>query len=911
MLLNKHEVGGPDIREDLMAYWSRKAWLLAAAASATMVSVPAFAQEASDDESNFGDIIVTAQKREERLQEVPVAVSAFDAQVLQESGVRDIKDLIILAPSLNVTSTASESSTTARIRGIGTVGDNPGLESSVGVTIDGVYRPRNSVGFGDLGEIERIEVLRGPQGTLFGKNTSAGVLNVVTARPSFNFGGSAELTAGNYGAAGASGSITGPLGSGETLAARLYGVVRQRDGFLDVVTGTGPRVQSDDVDQKYYSFRGQLLWVPTENIDVRIIADLSHRDENCCAAVQLFTGTTSAFIDALTPNDTGTLVPVNRTALGLAPTLGTNRLLPNRPYDRVAFANRDTNQVIEEDGISAEVNWETGIGDITSVTAFRNWESTNAQDSDFTTADILYRPADGQNAFRFEQFSQELRMQGTAFGDRLDWLVGAFYANEDLTRRDALLFGSQYTAYWDFLAAGTLSPASLNAFITAGTPLPPLIQATLGTVGLPGTTPAYPTGGGSRDSYLQNSESIALFTHNNIKLTEQLELTLGLRWTQEEKNVTSDFSTNAPGCATVEGILGRDLAVGQTLSASLAQIRALGQGIFCVLPSLRSGLDNGVFQQSSTEEEFSGTAKVSFQVTPDVLTYFSYARGYKAGGFNLDRAFNGVSVVRNPANITATNPTGIVSQSATYANAFPGEFVDSYELAMKSTLFGGDVLFNLTGFYQIFENFQLNTFTGISFIVTPIPEVTSRGAELELGWITPVEGLTLNGNVAYAQTQYEDRLFPTGATTTDNTLPGSNLSLSPEWYVNGNVAYERPVMGTLTFRGNLAARWTSEYNTGSDLLPPKIQDAFTVVNLTAGIGAEDDSWRVELWSKNLLDEEYTQVGFNGTLQGGSGITSSVQLGGVADPYNPLQDTITYNAFLGAPRTFGATVRFKY
>ena len=175
-----------------------------------LVQAPlALAQGSGADEeeaSTLDKITVTAQKREEALQDVPVVVTALSEKMLQDNGVRDIKDLQQLVPGLTVTSTQSESLTTARIRGIGTVGDNAGLESSVGVVIDGVYRPRNGVGFGDLGELERIEVLKGPQGTLFGKNTSAGVINVVTKRPSYQQSAEAELTVGNYGTVGVSGS---------------------------------------------------------------------------------------------------------------------------------------------------------------------------------------------------------------------------------------------------------------------------------------------------------------------------------------------------------------------------------------------------------------------------------------------------------------------------------------------------------------------------------------------------------------------------------------------------------------------------------------------------------------------------------------------------------------------------------
>jgi len=144
------------------------------------------------------EVVVTAQKREQNLQEVPIAVIALSGQQLHDAGVSDLKNMTALTPGLTVTSTTSENSTTARIRGIGTVGDNVGLESSVGVVIDGVYRPRNGVGFGNLGEIDRIEVLEGPQGELFGKNNDAGVINVVTKRPSSTFGVTGEITGGKF-----------------------------------------------------------------------------------------------------------------------------------------------------------------------------------------------------------------------------------------------------------------------------------------------------------------------------------------------------------------------------------------------------------------------------------------------------------------------------------------------------------------------------------------------------------------------------------------------------------------------------------------------------------------------------------------------------------------------------------------
>ncbi len=212
------------------------------------LALPAFAQDAApaaqQEAKTLDTLVVTAQKREEVMQDVPIAVTALSQQTLQDTGVRDIKDLQILVPGLTVTSTQSETITTARIRGIGTVGDNVGLESSVGVVIDGVYRSRNSTGFGDLGELERIEVLKGPQGTLFGKNTSSGVINVVTRKPGFERTADGEVTFGNYSALGLAGSFNTPLG--DYAALRVYAAHRNRDGWMTVKTGAGPRSEDPE-----------------------------------------------------------------------------------------------------------------------------------------------------------------------------------------------------------------------------------------------------------------------------------------------------------------------------------------------------------------------------------------------------------------------------------------------------------------------------------------------------------------------------------------------------------------------------------------------------------------------------------------------------------------------------------------
>src|SRR3954449_2216543 len=243
---------------------------------------PAVSNQAREQQPvDTSDIVITATRRNEALSDVPMAVSAVTAESLRNTGATDIRQLNQVAPSLLVSSTSSEGgAAVARIRGVGTVGDNPGLESSVGVFIDGVYRSRVGVGLTELGPLDRIEVLRGPQGTLFGRNTSAGLISIITAKPRFQPELSGQLDLGNYDMRRLELSATGPIT--DTLAARLDGVYVKRDGYLkDVISGRTVN------DRDRWMLRGQVLYQPSDNLSVRIIGDYSKRNEECCAATYL------------------------------------------------------------------------------------------------------------------------------------------------------------------------------------------------------------------------------------------------------------------------------------------------------------------------------------------------------------------------------------------------------------------------------------------------------------------------------------------------------------------------------------------------------------------------------------------------------------------------------------------------
>jgi outer membrane receptor protein involved in Fe transport len=802
------------------------------AAAAFYASAAAAQQPGSPAQSTLivaDEIVVTAQKREERLQDVPISVTAISSRRLQDSGVRDIKDLTLLTPGLTVTSSSTEAYTTARIRGVGTVGDNPGLESSVGVVIDGVYRPRNGVGFGDLGELERIEVLKGPQGTLFGKNTSAGVISVVTARPEFDFKSNVELTAGNYGTLDGSASVTGPL-LGETVAGRFHVVSRNRDGFHDVSTGSGPRGDQEDGDREATTARGQLLIRAADGVDVRLIGDYARREESCCLAAQVALGGSQAIIDALTP-DAGVVNPANA-------------------FDRNVFANRSTGQSIRDAGISAEVTGYFGEHTLTSLTAWRNWEAVNGQESDYTSVDIIYREDDSDYFAEFGQFSQELRLAGQT--PRFNWVLGGFFAAEDLDAGFNALYGTQFEPYYGLLFSQGVQPNLIS-----------LLN------GLPAGT-SFAGGQGARDMHEQQSDTYALFTNNTYSLTQRADLTLGLRYTIEEKTLDSMYTNTdgGVGCATARQ---RFAAVNATLPTAVIPsfynlgCSVLGDPVF----------NNLAAQQTIDESEWSGTTKLAYRFTDHVMSYVSYARGYKASGFNLDRERTQVA------------STGAPVFAADTDTRFRPEIVDSYELGSKTTWLERSLLLNAAAFYQQLDDFQLNTFTGVGFVVMSIPEVKSRGVDFDFIWLPPrgIRNFSMQGGITYADTRY-GTFTPTFVGLA--RLPNNQVSFAPKWSGSLSVTYDRPIRANLIWRGNIGAKATSRYNTGSDLNPGKDQDAYTLVNARIGLGPQDERWMIEAWSQNLTDEEYAQVIFDATYQ---------------------QNTL--NAFLGAPRTYGLTLRMQF
>jgi len=574
------------------------------------------------------------------------------------------------------------------------------------------------------------------------------------------------------------------------------------------------------------------------------------------------------------------------------------------PFARVAYANRPYSQQLKDMGLSAEFNYDFNDAvALTSITAIRSNKAELGSDADYTAADIFYIPTDGSNYTQFDQLSQEFRLAGER--GPLNWLVGVFAAQEDIDNQAVLNYGTDFYDYMD----GKL----VQGF-------PALLGRPKGTQHVPGTARI--------DNHWQNSTTFALFTNNDCAFNESLTGTLGLRYTSEEKELTSQHQTFSESCQWAEGT---PLA---GVSAALAAQ--------CV-PFMNAdfdGLSGGTNVQNIDEEEFSGTAKLAWRVNEGVMVYGSASRGYKAGGFNLDRegvlcAANGTPVVTTRPSVplgspaSALNPvpmpthsgcptangllaTGRATNSwvADPNTSFAPEIVEAFEIGTKTQWFDNSLLVNLALFHQTFTDFQLNTFAGTQFVVVTLPEVVSEGIDADFFWNSPWEGFTVQGGGTIADTVIS-RFDTDDFDNFTDFVPVSHmqdrrLSFAPRYTASLAATYETEMTDTLIFRANVSGKYNSAYNTGSDLNSVKRQEEFTLINARIGIGTADDKWRVELWGSNIFDEDYIQVGFNGSFQ----VTTNPPAYVGQDPGVVNNPTSTYPAFLGAPRTFGLTLRSK-
>ncbi|MFP4518613.1 MAG: TonB-dependent receptor [Oceanicaulis sp.] len=888
----------------------KAAALGASALAAGVVTTGAYAQSP--------DIItVTAQKREQTLQEVPIAVTVVDAETLQDSQIVDAIDLQSVIPALRVSQLERSSNATFIIRGQGNGANNPGIEPSVAVYIDGVFRPRAGSVISDLMGIERVEVLRGPQSTLFGKNATAGVVSIVTEEPSFEFGGEVSATIGNYNQRILKGSVTGPLS--ESLAFSLSGSRNQRDGYYENVGAGG-----DFNDRDRWAVRGQLLFLPTDNLELRLIADYDEIDEQCCGADRVIDGVTA---------------PLIRDVLGGQTSAGAG-------FNYQIASDLANDNKIENAGVSLQADWNLNDNmTLSSITSLRTYDDFVDFEGDFTTLSLLGENIRGLDV---ETFTQEFRLTGD-WNNRAFYLLGAFFSNEDMTVEDTRIYGTDTRAYVDLLtASGTITVAPGVVIPDASTSAITLIEA---------VTPFafntfYQPGGGTRFTAEQTDQQMQLFGQVDFDITDRLTLTAGLAYFQSEKEVdftnvvrSNPFSDlnlveigeplilaglvqNAlslptpPSSAQIAAFAGAD-------PATFAAFQAAAAGASTVFPSSGAPLANPLltlFEQGlqplgpltpfpnsvetgeTSDSDWPYTLRLAYDVTDRMNVYASFARGFKASSWNLTP-----DTRPNTADVAALAAAGELAADT----AIPGapfavntaialgvygnqrfarpEITETFEIGLKTQFDWG--FLNVAVFDQTITDFQSSIFQGAGFAVINAGEQSSQGLEFDTS-ITPpgIPGLTLNLAGLWMSAEYDDfqgAPVVTGSAVdlTDGVpdgrgdLTGSEVAGIPEFAGSFGFQYARELdFGEAFVRADY--QYASETQLGNDL-PASLTREVSTINASVGVNL-DNGIEALLWARNLNEDEYYTAGFPTTLQPGS-----------------------FSAYANQPRTYGLTLRASF
>lgn len=848
--------------------------LLAGAATIAIAPTAAFAQDADEPvedgteavDSNI--IVVTATKREQTLQETPISVSVTSGETLEQAQIRDVLDLQTVAPSLRVSQLQNSSSSTFIIRGFGNGDNNFGIEPSVGVFIDGVFRSRSASSLNDLANVQRIEVLNGPQSTLFGKNASAGVISVITRAPQFQFGGSIEAGYGEFNDIRLKADITGPIT--DTVAFALDGSYNKRDGYGRIVNLNN----ADINDRNRYTARGQLLFEPSDSLRIRAIADYSKIDEACCVVSTLVAGPTAPAVFAV------------------GGALSTDFF----SYD--TFLNKVPVNKVENYGGSVQADLEFGALSLTSITAYRELKNFVDQDVDFTSADIVSEVRDQQ----VETFTQELRLTSD-FDGPLNFLLGGFFFDESVTQDSALTTGTASRPFFTLLArAASGNPAFTFNGVEAGLGLP---QNSIFSPGLL-----------TSEVYSMDNQSWSVFGTVDFEPIDGLVFTGGFNYTDDKKdfalqgtafdelahiNLVDAFITGATGglVTTRAQFLALPALQQQALAAAATNPQVnplLGLAPFQFQPPFLT-IPNAVESGKTRDDDLSYTLRAAYQFNDNINAYFSYATGFKASSINLSRdsrpAFG--DFIPGPGRSTFLAPSspitdgGLIVPNLTTGSRFAGpENAEVWELGFKGQWDGLNV--NLALFDQTLKGFQSFLFTGTGFQLNNAGEQSVTGFELDTR-IQPTDGLVFT----FAMT-YLDALYDSFTDSPVGDLSGLRPGGIPEFNIATSATYTHEFGDSgnrLITRVDYSHESNTDINNGLPTFNASLGNTqifrreVNLVNASMTF-AMDNGLELGLYARNLLDDQYIITVFDGVAQSG-----------------------TVSGYPSAPRTWGGLVRFKF
>jgi len=674
------------------------------------------------------EVTVTAQKREESIQDVGIAITAYTGDQLDQLGFTNAQQVTAMAPGVQTVQPNGEANYSVAIRGVVANDFATNVESPVALYIDEVYISQMSGAGFMLYDMERVEILRGPQGTLFGRNATGGLVHYITRKPSPEFEGYVKGTVGDYDEY----KLEGAVGGGnDVVSVRFSGTYNDADGYIDNrYPGKGKLNNADD-----QSYRAQLLYSPTDNLD--ILLNIRHGEQD------IDTG----FFKYVSSVEPGKLTPG----------------VPNPVLDGYvdakrgdvwagSFNNPGFND-LKTDGYTGTVKWAFGDVTLTSITDYSTVKRNYIEDSDASPVEFFnfYLTTDA------EQTSQELRLDGTA--EHFNWVAGLYYLGLDLDDSNG------YQS--DPFSAGGATPGAI---------------------------------GGVYNPYTSNLDSYSAYGQVDYQLTDQVELILGARYIQDEKDYeyTDEFV--------------------EFLNPDKKNFTAPSNFGYRIV--------DGYYKDSRKDEEWGGRAQVNWTLSDDLMLYTSFNRGVRGGGYN--------------APIIPLSFTG-----QAYDNdimSYDPENLDAYEVGFKSTLFDGLARLNGAAYYYDYKDYQAFFIFGIQTF-TVNTDAEAKGGELELT-TSPIDGLDILLGAAYNDI--------------DVDLPGGGTSpsvVSPEWNFNGMIRYEWPMLG-----GFVAAQADAVYVDNRVFaltgLEPSDADSYTLTNVSLSYATEDRDWLLRAFVDNVTDEKY-------------------------------------------------------
>jgi outer membrane receptor protein involved in Fe transport len=780
------------------------------AAALAALAMPVMAQPLVLEE-----VVVTAQKRVQSLSDVPLSVSAVGGEQMRDASIMDLADLTPYIPNFQKADTSIGQYLT--IRGIGS-GINQGFEQSVVQFIDDVPLGRGPLARVPFADLERIEVLRGPQNVLFGKNAIAGALSMVTAKPTEELSGRLLLEyEPEYETTVATAAISGPIT--DSLRGRIALRYYDDGGFFENKLNG-----NDEAAREDQTLRGILAWDVTDNLEAelkleRTTFELDGRtDEIVFAYANPVEG--DGFFGLTYPEIGGVLRALTRQDIGS----------DDGAQDYRRNSNINESSELDADNATLTLNWAIDDYLLTSVTAYMGYDTDEYLDVDGSGIDAFTQTQQEE----YDQFTQEIRLTSPG-GETIDWIAGLWYQSWELDYQADFLVDDE--SLWS--ALGAIGPAIGRPDLAALGALSNLRNV--------------------RD-YSGESDSYAVFAQATWNMNERTRLTLGGRFTYEDKKGSRRMDVY--NTTTGELDLVQAITANAVFGVDFANLGEATGGLFPIHDL------NG----SRSEGSLTPTAILEWDASDATMLYASASTGFKAGGFDA---------------------RGNLAQDFEYGD----ENVTAFELGAKGRYLEDRLELNLALFHSSYDDLQVSQFDGtLGFVVGNAAEATSQGMELDGRWLL-ADGLTWTFALAYLDFEFDDyqnatctaiHTLLTGETLCD--LSGQSNIYSPEWSASSSLDYLVGITSNWDLRARVDVNFKDEHYVDVTLNDDVIQDAYTLVN--AQIAVENDSWVVALVGKNLTDEDVTSF-----------ITDT-----------PLSGTLNapaYTGYLQRPRTVALQVRYHF